>query len=174
MTPRLIEEMQAHEFLPPQARAQLQRLVAKNLIESVGRASEDLADELSESPSLSDGYRITSIGAYHLLGWLPTFGYLDAMSFDTPIFSGNSWDSMSRVANSFDIRMRLGRTHTFLTYLSEQWHASGLNAAYLDWTAIERASIGSLANVQAALDRRARFSGDIQTHPAKSSQRHNR
>lgn len=163
-TARIIAEMQAHQYLPSQIRNHLEYLIAKKLIEGMGRASERTT-EIAVEQQLSEGYRITSVGAYHLVGWLGTFAYLDAMSFDTPIFSEQSWDIMAAVANSFNITDRLRRTNEFLHYLTALWHASGLNAAYFDWSAVEKSGEASFATVTAAIERRERFNARDRTRP---------
>ena len=64
------------------------------------------------------GFRVTTIGAYHLRRWLGTFAYLDAVLFDTPIFDERATATISRDLESFDIRHRLERTTAFRNYLT--------------------------------------------------------
>src|SRR6185312_9002750 len=118
------------------------------------RAMPTLDETFLESQLLMEKYRITSVGAYHLAGWLPTFAYLDAISFDTPIFEGSSYDAMADVSNSFNIADRLRRTEEFSKYLTANWHASGLNPRYFDWAVVERNLEESFKLVRAAVARR--------------------
>lgn len=151
----LLTEMQGQKFLQSQIRSHLQRLLRKNLIESVGRVGMDLHwSEQDEVDVLSGGYRITSIGSYHLIPWMTSFAYLDAMAFDTPIFDNKSFEIMARLSNSISISDRLKRTEAFSEYLTRQWHASGINVAYFNWTALEQAGAASFDPVRRAVDKR--------------------
>jgi hypothetical protein len=157
-TTRIVQEMQSHQFLPMQVRSQIERLASKKLIEAVGRATTfQMAEDVAGEKSLPDGYGVTSVCAYHLVGWLPTFAYMDAMSFDTPIFSDETWNVLASVSNSFDTKDRLRRTEEFARYLSAQWHASELNPVYFDWSSVERSMQASFAAVKGAVERRGRL-----------------
>jgi hypothetical protein len=145
----LLSQMQGQKFLQNQIRSHLQRLLRKNLIESVGRVGMDLHwSEQDEIDILSGGYRITSIGSYHLIPWMTSFAYLDAMAFDTPIFDYKSFETMARLSNSFAIGDRLKRTEEFSHYLTRQWHSSSINVSYFDWTALEQTGAASFDPVR--------------------------
>jgi hypothetical protein len=152
-TRKITEEMQSCKFLPQQIAAHLQKLLRKNLIESEGREGMDLHWSELEGDALSDAYRVTSVGAYHLHGWMGSFSYLDAMSFDTSIFDEQSFQILARVANSFYIGDRLNRTDEFRNYITRQWHESGINVPYFDWKNIERNGAESFVSVRRAVAR---------------------
>jgi hypothetical protein len=126
------EEMQRWGFLPSQTEKALRRLTNKRLIETTERITfeEDLVGLIGEMP---DGFRETSIGAYHIRRWAGDFAYLDAMIFDTPIFDETVRDEISGKLESFDIADRYQRTLTFRNYLSSTWDSSTLRPSYFDW-----------------------------------------
>jgi hypothetical protein len=88
--------------------------------------------------AMPHGFRVTTVGAYHLRRWLGTFAYLDAVLFDTPIFDQQAEAAIALDLESFDIQHRLERTTAFRNYLSEAWDASGLRLPYFDWHAVVR------------------------------------
>jgi hypothetical protein len=67
-TKTLLSELQAWGFLPQQIEDKLRRVTNKRLIETTERVTfeEDLAGLIGEIP---DGFRATSVGAYHLRRW---------------------------------------------------------------------------------------------------------
>ena len=132
VTSVLLDAMQALAFLPNQTEGALRRLTNKRLIETTERITfeEDVTGLVGAMPH---GFRVTTIGAYHLRRWLGTFAYLDAVLFDTPIFDDDATATISRNMESFDIRERLERTTSFRNYLTEVWDASGLRPPYFDW-----------------------------------------
>lgn len=132
-TKRIIEEMQTWRFLPDQTESALRRLTNKRLIETTERTTfeEDLVGLVGETP---DGFRPTSIGAYHVRRWAGKFAYLDAMVFDTPIFDHETRDRFLDKLGSFDISDRYDRTLAFRNYLSATWESSGLRPEYFDWS----------------------------------------
>ena len=128
----VIKEMQNWGFTPQQVESALRRMTNKRLIETTERITfdEDITGLIGEMPT---AFRITTVGAYHLLKWATTFAYLDAMLFDTPIFDGNVMGVLSRDPASFDIDERARRVTTFRSYLTAVWHNSGLAPPYFDW-----------------------------------------
>jgi hypothetical protein len=129
------DEMQSHGFTIPQIIDCLARLVDRRLVETPHRAI--LTDEeVAHHGNQREKYRITARGAYHLLKWMPTFGYMDAMSFDTPIFDEDVRDSLLADLESFDISVRLGRAVALRSYLTKHWRSSGIRASYLDFEAL--------------------------------------
>ena len=131
----ILSSMQALAFLPNQIEGALRRLTNKRLIETTERITfeEDAAGLVGAMPH---GFRVTTIGAYHLRRWLGTFAYLDALLFDTPIFDEQATSTISQNFESFDIQHRLERTTAFRNYLSAAWDASGLQVPYFDWRAV--------------------------------------
>lgn len=122
---RLLAEMQKHSIVPDQAENALRRLTNKRLIETTERVTfEEALDDLTGEMPLA--FRITTIGAYHLLKWAPSYAYLDAVLFDTPIFDSTTMEILAKQPNSFDIAARYERTEAFRTYLTNTWDASGL------------------------------------------------
>jgi hypothetical protein len=151
-TALIVEEMQSWRFLPDQTEKALRKLTNKRLIETTERITfeEDLAGLIGSIP---EGFRATSIGAYHLRRWAGDFAYLDGMVFDTPIFEPNVREQISENLGSFDIKHRYVRTLIFRNYLSATWDASGLRPHYLDWNETVRFSQGNFDAVQKAITR---------------------
>jgi predicted type IV restriction endonuclease len=131
-TALIIEEMQNWRFLPEQVEKALRKVTNKRLIETTERITfeEDLVGLIG---SMLEGFRQTSVGAYHVRRWAGDFAYLDGMVFDTPIFDPEVREGMSDNLGSFDIQHRYARTLMFRNYLSVTWESSGLRPQYLDW-----------------------------------------
>ncbi|MDH5181309.1 MAG: hypothetical protein OEZ39_08185 [Gammaproteobacteria bacterium] len=148
----LIMEMQNWSFTKQQTESALRRMTNKRLIETTERVTfdEDITGLIGEMPS---AFRITTVGAYHLLKWVTSFSYLDAMVFDTPIFEERILDELSQNPGSFEIHARYNRTTKFRTYLSTVWHNSGLAPAYFDWTSLIPAGKVSFDMVDRAISR---------------------
>jgi predicted type IV restriction endonuclease len=149
-TALIVEEMQNWRFLPEQTEKALRKLTNKRLIETTERITfeEDLAGLIGSIP---EGFRATSVGAYHLRRWAGDFAYLDGMVFDTPIFDQKVRERISENLGSFDIKHRYARTLMFRNYLSATWESSGLRPPYLDWTELVRFSQGNFDAVQRAI-----------------------
>ncbi len=146
----IISEMQHWGFTPQQIESALRRSTNKRLIETTERITfeEDITGLIGEMPA---AFRITTIGAYHLARWSTTFGYLDAMAFDTPIFDSQVIEQLARNPESFDIRDRLYRSTIFRTYLTSVWHKSGLAPPYFDWTSLLQIGDDSFERVSSAI-----------------------
>jgi hypothetical protein len=153
-TNAVVEETQKWGFVPIQTQTALRRMTNKRLIETVERITfeEDLIDLIGELP---DGFRQTSIGAYHLKRWVGKFAYLDAMVFDTPIFDQAVRDKMLPKIGSFNIADRYERTLTFRSYLSAAWEAANLRPEYFDWRDAVREGQGDFNLVAAAIRKNA-------------------
>jgi GTPase SAR1 family protein len=149
-TAQIVEEMQSWRFLPDQTEKALRKLTNKRLIETTERITfeEDLAGLIGSMP---EGFRATSIGAYHLRRWAGDFAYLDGMVFDTPIFDTDVRERMGENLGSFDIKHRYARTLMFRSYLSSTWEASGLRPHYLDWNETVRFGQSNFDSVQRAI-----------------------
>jgi hypothetical protein len=150
----LIEEMQRHGFVPEQCENALRRLTNKKLTDTTERINfeEGLDGLKGEMPA---AFRLTTIGAYHLRKWAPTFAYLDGMVFDTPIFDGSTMEALSRQPNSFDIGYRLERAQVFRSYLTVSWDAAGIEAPYFDWKSLLPTGQPSFEAVLSFVERRA-------------------
>lgn len=132
VTEKLVSEMQSHGFIQDQIEAALRRLTNKKLVETTERVTfdEGLEGLIGEMPS---AFRATTIGIYHILKWAPTFAYLDAMVFDTPIFDKNTVDAISSEPNSFEISTRYERATDFRSYLTDTWNTNAFECPYYDW-----------------------------------------
>jgi hypothetical protein len=154
-TKRIVEEMQKWGFLPPQTESALRRLTNKRLIETTELITfeEDLVGLIGEIP---EGFRPTSIGAYHVQRWAANFAYLDAVVFDTPIFDQDTQDRFVEKLGSFDIADRYERALAFRNYLSATWESSGLRPEYFDWNESVREGQKDFAIVLLAIETIAR------------------
>jgi predicted type IV restriction endonuclease len=148
------EDMQRWGFLPAQTDKAFRRMTNKRLIETTERITfeEDLVGLTGDIP---DGFRATSIGAYHVRRWAADFAYLDAMVVDTPIFDASAQDAIAENLESFDISDRFARTLTFRNYLSAIWDASGLRPTYFDWHEAVKYGQGNFDSVRRAIERNA-------------------
>lgn len=150
LTGSILAAMQALAFLPNQIEGALRRLTNKRLIETTERVTfeEDVTGLVGAMPY---GFRVTTIGAYHLRRWLGTFAYLDAVLFDTPIFDEETVNAVSKDLETFDIQTRLQRATAFRNYLTEAWDASGLRLPYFEWHACVKDGQGQFDAVQNAV-----------------------
>lgn len=152
-TPLIRQEMQNWSFLPEQVDNALRRLTNKKLVETTERITfeEDLTTSLiGEIP---DGFRITSVGSYHIRRWIADFAYLDGMVFDTPVFDQDTLRQMGERLESFDIADRYARTLAFRNYLSATWDASGLKPQYFDWHQALKAKQNTFDSVNRAIEK---------------------
>jgi hypothetical protein len=149
--PAIVEAMQALAFIPSQTELALRRLTNKKLIETTERITfeEDISGLIGSMPF---GFRVTTVGAYHLRRWLGSFAYLDAILFDTPIFDKDAEKQIALNLESFEIQQRLDRAFTFRNYLTAAWDASGLRAPYFDWHDVVREGQGSFDAVRRAAE----------------------
>ena len=128
----IVVEMQNWGFTPKSTETALRRCNNKKLIETPQRVTFD-EDESGLFGDMPDCFRITTIGAYHLLRWIGEFSYLDAMSYDTPILDKELHNDLRTKANSFKIADRLDRAVAFRSYLTKVWRRSKLSPQYFDW-----------------------------------------
>lgn len=133
----LREEAQTHGYTVNQAMDILDRLTDRRLIETPHRAAFSDDGQMELAPP-KEKFRLTARGAYHLLKWVPTFAYVDAMVFDTPIFDERLRDEALTDLESFDIKVRYARATDFRKYLVLQWRAAEIRASYFDFEAILR------------------------------------
>ncbi|MFQ5681911.1 MAG: hypothetical protein ACE5HC_01440 [Candidatus Binatia bacterium] len=150
----VIIEMQSWGYTPQQSEAALRRMTNKRLIETTERITfaEDVTGLIGDMPA---AFRITTVGVYHLLKWAPSFAYLDAMVFDTPIFDEAVLDELAKEAASFEIGKRYLRAKAFLTYLNTVWHKSGLGAPYFSWSGLVPAGEAEFESVERVIARQS-------------------
>jgi hypothetical protein len=145
----LLSEMMALGFTAEQVFDAVGRSMEKRLVETPHRVILDnLTPEMFDDSE--DLFRLTARGAYHLQRWVPTFGYLDAMTFDTPVVNEAVREELSRTLESFEIEDRLRRTILFRDYLSTQWAAAGIRATYFDFREILQRGESTFSSVQRA------------------------
>jgi GTPase SAR1 family protein len=151
-THRVIGEMQNWGFTPQQVEAALRRTTNKRLLETTERVTfdEDITGFIGDMPA---AFRITTVGAYHLLRWAPSFAYLDAMVFDTPVFDSNVMGELTRDPGSFDIAERYRKATLFRSYLNAVWHKAGFTAPYFDWMGLLPSGQTSFDSVATAIAR---------------------
>lgn len=131
----IVSEMLAQGFSEDQTRWAIVRLAEHRLITTPHQHYREAAVAVDEKPD-NFYFRATTIGAYHVRNWLSTFGYLDAMSTDTPIMSEVVREKIFQVASSFEISDRLTKAEKFRDYLQSCWLDSRLTPAYFDFSSI--------------------------------------
>lgn len=150
---KIRSEMQHHGFTVEQAESALRRLTNKKLIETTQRVTFEESSGAELTGELTDAFRITTVGAYHLARWSSTFAYLDAMVFDTPIFDPAARQKCATDIESFEIRVRFERAQAFLNYLNSQWDQSRLSAPYFDWPTLVAAGADTFESVSTFISR---------------------
>jgi len=149
-TTDILQEMRTQGFVPDQVEHALRRLTNKKLIETTERVTfdEGLQGLVGDMPV---AFRATTIGSYHLYKWAPTFAYLDAMVFDTPIINESVKKVVAIKLNSFDIGDRYRRTVAFKDYLSDVWSTIESPPVYFDWPAILNTGFATFESVKRAV-----------------------
>jgi hypothetical protein len=132
----------------------LRRLATKRLTETPHAHYREVQVPESE-PSEQFYYRATSAGLYHIRFWTGAFAFLDAMSTDTPIFDQDAREEVSRLAASFDIGDRFGKTVCFRNYLETQWQRANIGADFYDFSALLALQDGDFDAVRQVIDRAA-------------------
>lgn len=141
----LVSEMQANGFVPEQIESHIQRLTKRKLIETSERRLLETAEEVKEF-GYPEAFRVTSVGAYHLKKWAGEFAYIEAMSFETPIFDDAVRGSLLPTVNDDRLLARYERATAFRDYLGECWR-SMQPRPYFDWLQLEAISIDSFGRV---------------------------
>lgn len=136
----IMNEMQSFGFVPKQVDTALMRLTNNQLIESVGRVKFERKNGALQG-NMPSGFRITSIGVYHIMKWISEFSYLDAVSIDTPVLNDNIRNELSSLRESFDINDRFRRASLFKEYLTLSWDEVKMHMTYFDWK--ESLKVGS-------------------------------
>lgn len=151
-TSDLLQEMQNHGFVPDQIEHSLRRLTNKKLIETTERVTfdEGLQGLVGDMPL---AFRATTNGAYHVQRWAPSFAYLDAMIFDTPIMDDGIRSNLISKVSSFEIKERHRRTEAFDKYLMSSWALFGFSPVYFDWPTVRKAGDASFESVRRAVQR---------------------
>ncbi len=145
----LSEEMQRNGFIAEQIQAHVLKLTRRKLIETTERRLLETADEVKEL-GFPEAYRISSVGAYHLKRWVSEFSYLEAMSFDTPIFSEIVRASLLAHVNDDRLSARYQRSLGFRDYLDSVW-GELTPKPYFDWAETRKMSSSSFSRVERSL-----------------------
>lgn len=133
ITTSIISEMQEWGFSSMATEAVIRRANNKKLIDTPQRVTFD-EDEAGLYGNMPESLRISTIGAYHIKRWMTEFSYLDAMSYDTPIFDEEVRNNIGYNINSFSIVDRYNRALVFRSYLTKTWSCSNLKPTYFDWS----------------------------------------
>lgn len=154
-TTAIIQEMQSQGFVNDQTEYALRRLTNKKLIETTERITfdEGLQGLIGDMPL---AFRVTTVGAYHIQRWAPTFAYLDAMLFDTPIFDEDVRNRLRSNVASFNIQERYERATIFRDYLGVSWQEFKRPPIYFDWPATVTGEAGSFDSVRRILGNHTR------------------
>lgn len=128
----IIDEMQDRGFTKGQVEDHLIRLNRKKLIESVERRTLELDGDI-QLEGLPEAFRVTTLGVYISKKWAGDFSFLDAMSFDTPIFDADVRAGLAKVVNDERLNARYVRANGFRDYLTEIWRIENAQTPYFDW-----------------------------------------
>lgn len=153
-TSDILLELQIYGYVPDQIEHALRRLTNKKLIETTERITfdEGLQGLVGDMPL---AFRATTIGSYHVLRWAPSFSYMDAMLFDTPILDDSIRRTISEHLNSFDIRHRYARAIAFQEYLVASWRLLESHPIYFNWPTTSLAGSASFASVKRVVESRS-------------------
>ena len=127
--PAIYEYLQSLGFNPLQINWVIERLIRRNLIESVIKSRE------TYDAKPASHYRVTSVGAYYVKRLISGFEYVDAMIVDTPIIDVNM---RAKIANEYNIADRLSRATVFCEYLDSQWQLIEGRQLAFEWPLIRR------------------------------------
>ncbi|MBU0620657.1 MAG: hypothetical protein KJ795_02310 [Gammaproteobacteria bacterium] len=116
----ILREIQTNGFTEEQVTAHLKRLTRKKLLETTERRLLETEQEVREV-GMPDSFRITPLGAYHLKKWSYEFAFVEAMSFDTPIFDEVMHVTLLKRVNEQTLSARYERAVAFLNYLNSVW-----------------------------------------------------
>ena len=153
-TQSIIVEMQDWGFSSTATEAVLRRANNKKLIDTAQRVTFD-EDEAGFYGDMPDSLRISTIGAYHIRRWMTEFSYLDAMSYDTPIFDEETRNIMRPTVDSLAIVDRYNRALMFRSYLTKIWSCSDLKPVYFDWLTSTTLGENSFERVHRFIERGA-------------------
>lgn len=135
----ILKEMQSNGFSIEQTTEHLKRLTRKKLLETTERRQLETDQELRES-GMPESFRLTPLGAYHLKKWAYDFAFIEAMSFDTPIFDDQMHAFLIKRVNEQTISARHERAIYFRDYLNRVWNEGFSPKPYFNWS--EKLDIG--------------------------------
>ena len=158
LTGYIIDEFQSLGFDSRQIEDALRRTTNKKLIETSQRITFE-EDETGLIGNLPSSFRITTVGAYHLKRWLPTFTYLDAMVFDTPLFDSKLTGDLVSDIDSFRIEDRLNRAILFRKYLLDAWVSSSNNPPYFNFEQIIESGDDTFNTIKQVVDNNSTTKG---------------
>ncbi len=121
--------LQRFGFKPSQIDWAIERLLSRNLIESVTKSRQ------YEHVKSVSYYRVTSIGAYYVKILIGRFQYVDAMVVDTPIVDPNM---RAQIDEAYYIVDRLARARAFCDYLDSQWQPLSEQQLAFEWQRVRR------------------------------------
>jgi len=150
----LISELQSNGFTREQIEAHLLKLTRKKLIETPERRLLETDNELKDI-GMPTSYRTTSLGAYHVKKWACEFAYMDAMTFDTPIFDGSVRNLLAKRVNDTALTARYERATVFRDYLNAI-AKDFATKPYFDWQQFTSIGAPSFAQVENWLQDRGR------------------
>ena len=158
----IIAEMQNWGFAAASSEMLLRKMTNKKIIETPKRItfSEDNGKLFGDVP---ETFRVSTIGAYHIKKWISELGYLEPMSFDTPVFNN---DVRGALLNNLQpgyssLSDRLVRAEAFKGYLNGVWDSSGLHPSYFDWKSALKIGEESFLRAKRAVMARATPRSDM-------------
>ncbi len=151
----IITEMQKYGYTIPQIEYSIRRLTNKKLIESVGRVEFERKTGVL-CGDIPEGFRVTSIGVYHLYKWIGEFSYLDAVSIDTPILDTITRDEIFPLIQSFKIEDRYRKSILFRDYLTDIWNKVNIGVAYFNWNEAIKDGCSGFEKVEKAIEKEAK------------------
>lgn len=146
----VVAELQSNGFTPEQTYLHLQKLTRKKLIETTERRLLETEAEIS-TQGMPEAYRITQLGAYHLKKWAYDFSFIEAMSFDTPIFDEGTRSALAPKINEQTLLARYERAVAFLTYLNNVWNDLSPKD-YFNWQESQKSGRASFDRVKRRLN----------------------
>lgn len=149
---RISEQMAGLGFLEDQIKSALKGLAKALLIQTPHAHYREIQVDDAISPELFQ-FRATTVGIYHVRYWTGAFGYLDAVSIDTPIFDESVREKVHRLAASLAIKERFLKATLFRNYLESQWHLATISASYYDFPALLRSQEDTFDAVERYLQR---------------------
>ena len=127
----IYKEMQSNGFTVEQTTAHILKLTRKKLVETTERRLLETEKDIDEL-GMPEAFRITPLGAYHIKRWMFEFSFVEAMAFDTPIFSSTVRDKLALNINDHTLAHRYVRAKMFKNYLDDIWSTIPVKP-YLDW-----------------------------------------
>ncbi|HEP6274172.1 P-loop NTPase fold protein [Burkholderia vietnamiensis] len=142
-------ELQSIGFTIDQIQTHLQKLARKKLVETTERRLLETTADIHEQ-GMPEAFRLTMLGAYHLKKWAYDFSFLEAMSFDTPVFDETTRGALAEHVNEQSLFARHQRATTFREYLDTVWEGVKPQA-YFDWMELRKTGNPSFDRVRKRL-----------------------